>query len=155
MHFPNIREQFTDLGGNSLFSTIDLKISYHQILIAEKGTDGKLHLTVWGKILIQLSTIRYDKCTIYFSTPNGGNLKGVANIKIYVDDFLLYSKNVEDHLKLINQVLERLTKNNISINFSKCVFCQEKVKFLGNSIQNQGISPCLLDKEKIIKCLEP
>ncbi|KAG0437389.1 Retrovirus-related Pol polyprotein from transposon 17.6 [Dictyocoela muelleri] len=69
-------------------------------------------------------------------------------IKIYIDDFLIFSKSIEEHESHLNRVFQRLINNNIKINLDKSSFYSEEVKFLGSIITNKGIKPNI---QKILK----
>ena len=63
------------------------------------------------------------------------------NTKIinFVDDFLIYSKNINDHLKDIELLLEILHENKFTIKFEKCKFLREEIDFLGHTVTTKGI----------------
>jgi len=50
---------------------------------------------------------------------------------VYFDDILIYSKNLDEHLGHLRQVLIILRKHHLLANLEKCIFCQENVVSLG------------------------
>jgi len=51
-------------------------------------------------------------------------------VVVYLDDILIYSENMEDHIKLVQNVLDRLEQCDLAVLLKKLVFHQEEVKFL-------------------------
>jgi len=49
---------------------------------------------------------------------------------IYLDDILIYSKNLKEHKKQVKEILRHLKANRLYVSPSKCKFHQEQVKFL-------------------------
>ncbi|KAG0434077.1 Retrovirus-related Pol polyprotein from transposon 17.6 [Dictyocoela muelleri] len=66
-------------------------------------------------------------------------LKEIPNVFVYLDYILLYSPNYEEHLEILNTVLNRLHKSGVSINFEKSNFAFNSVKYLGHVITPSGI----------------
>ncbi len=71
---------------------------------------------------------------------------------IYLDDIIIYSKFIKDHLKHVRLVLERLKKYGIKFNVAKCEIAKEQVKYLGHVITQGQIKP-QIEIEKIEKIL--
>jgi hypothetical protein len=57
----------------------------------------------------------------------------------YIDDNLIFSKNMEDHECHVCLVLEKLWEVRLYTKFEKCEFHQSKVEFLGYIISRDGI----------------
>jgi len=68
------------------------------------------------------------------------SLIGVC-IFVYMDDILVYSPNMDQHLKDLEKVFSILRKHKFSINLEKCHFCQESVEVLGHVLSKDGIKP--------------
>lgn len=60
-------------------------------------------------------------------------------IIIYLDDIMIATENIEDHLRIIKEVFERLVENNLELRNDKCEFLRTSVKYLGYTIDGNGI----------------
>ncbi len=63
--------------------------------------------------------------------------KGVV---VYLDDVLIYSRDIESHKKLLNEVFTLLAKHKLYLKESKCHLYLENVAFLGHVISSSGVS---------------
>ncbi|KAF9761213.1 Transposon Ty3-I Gag-Pol polyprotein [Nosema granulosis] len=80
-------------------------------------------------------------------------LKNMPLVKIFVDDFLIFSKTKEDHEKHLKVVLEKHRNEGISVNFAKSSFRKREVVYPGKIIDKDEIRPdlsSLIKMEKII-----
>jgi len=67
---------------------------------------------------------------------------GAHSVTIYVDDILCSSNgSLEDHYKLVAEVIRRLTKANLVLNPEKVVFAQRSIYLLGWSVINGKLVP--------------
>lgn len=57
-----------------------------------------------------------------------------------MDDILVYSKTLEEHIQLLQQVFQILEQNQFLIKRSKCMFAQPKVDYLGHVISAAGVA---------------
>ena len=60
---------------------------------------------------------------------------------IYIDDIIIFSKSVEEHLSHLEEVFRRLREANVKLNPKKCNFVKQKVEYLGHVVTPDGISP--------------
>ncbi len=60
---------------------------------------------------------------------------------VYIDDVLMKSSSVEDHLKKINHVLNQLTTAGAKISLHKIQWCKTKVNYVGLLVGRNGIEP--------------
>ena len=61
------------------------------------------------------------------------------NIEIYIDDMVMKSKVVSEHLKDLRTIFEILRKYKLRLNASKCSFNVGSGKFLGYMVTHRGI----------------
>ena len=57
---------------------------------------------------------------------------------IFLDDILLYSKTVADHLGRLRKVFVRLEKAGLKLNPKKCRLFRKSVPFLGHVVSRKG-----------------
>lgn len=50
---------------------------------------------------------------------------------VYLDDILIYSKDVTQHTKFVEAVLQRLLENQLFVKAKKCEFHMSYISFLG------------------------
>lgn len=60
---------------------------------------------------------------------------------VYIDEFLIASKDEEEHHRHIKIVYERLAKPNLTLNFDKCEFNKSTIDYLEHRISANGIMP--------------
>ena len=72
----------------------------------------------------------------------------------YLDDFLIFSETIEDHLIHLRHLLIRFKKFGLFVNRKKCVFAKDTVKFLGDEVSVNGIRP-LQEKISLVEQLIP
>ena len=68
-------------------------------------------------------------------------LSGLPGVLCHVDDILIYGKDAAEHESRLHATLERIQAAGVTLNESKCQFYQSHVNFLGNVIDESGISP--------------
>ena len=76
------------------------------------------------------------------------------NIEVYIDDKVVKSKVVSEHVGDLRDIFEILRKHKLCLNASKCSFGVGSGKFLGYMVIHRGIevNP---DQVKAINSLQP
>ncbi|XP_058725857.1 uncharacterized mitochondrial protein AtMg00860-like [Vicia villosa] len=61
-------------------------------------------------------------------------------VVIFIDDILIYSRTIEEHMEHLRIVLSVLREKRLFAKFSKCEFWMSEVKFLGHVISGGGVA---------------
>ncbi|GBG67160.1 hypothetical protein CBR_g81585 [Chara braunii] len=60
---------------------------------------------------------------------------------VYLEDILIFSKTVEEHVAHLDKVLNLLRQHKFKINGEKCEFGRTRVLYLGHEISAEGLKP--------------
>jgi hypothetical protein len=145
---PRLDDMLDELHGSCIFSKIDLKSGYHQIRMKE-GDEWKTAFKTKHGL--------YEWLVMPFGLTNAPNtfvhlMNHVLHafigkfVVVYFDDILIYSKNLNENLDYLRNVLSVLRSEQLYANLKKCTFCMEKIVFHGYVVTAQGIE---MDKEKV------
>lgn len=61
-------------------------------------------------------------------------------VLFFLDDILIYSATMEDHMEHLQLVLEQLRHHQFFLKASKCSFAQPSLEYLGHIISAKGVS---------------
>ena len=59
----------------------------------------------------------------------------------YLDDILIYSPDVETHLKHLELIFQRLCEVDLKLKMDKCSFLKKHIQYLGHIVSGDGIKP--------------
>ncbi len=69
------------------------------------------------------------------------DLIGEGKVTIYLDDILIFSKNLDEHRRIVNwRILQRLRENKLFLKAEKCEFEVLGTEYLGGNHQRR-LSP--------------
>ena len=76
------------------------------------------------------------------------------SIEVYIDDMVVKSKVVSEHVRDLGDIFEILRRHKLRLNASKCSFGVGSRKFLGYMVTHKGIevSP---DQIRAVNSLQP
>ena len=72
----------------------------------------------------------------------------------YLDDIIIFSKTLEEHLSQIRMVIEKLHSAKLSMKLSKCHFFSKEIQYLGYILSTKGIQ-LLPSKTQAIQQMQP
>ena len=73
----------------------------------------------------------------------------------YLDDIIVFSETLDEHVEHVRQVLDRLRAHNLTLSIGKCVFAQREVKFLGHIVADGTVRPDPAKTEALRDLLPP
>ena len=68
-------------------------------------------------------------------------MQGLDMVAVYLDDIIITGTTKEEHLKMLNLILERLQSAGLHLNRTKCFFLQPSLDYLGHRLDEHGIHP--------------
>ena len=64
---------------------------------------------------------------------------GPGFVSVYLDDILVFSHSLQDHLKHLRIVIERLVAVGLKLKPAKCHFVRAELEYLGHVITREGL----------------
>ncbi|GBG61302.1 hypothetical protein CBR_g19835 [Chara braunii] len=149
---PRIDDLLERLGGAKFFSKLDLKSGYHQILIRPQDRYKIAFKTRYGHFEWVVMPFGLTNAPTTFQAAMTNEFRAMLDrfVLVYLDDILVYSRTLEEHLDHLRRVLGTLRRAKFKANRDKCEFVRQELEYLGHFVTPQGISP-LSDKIQAVQ----
>lgn len=138
---PYITTILDQLRDARYISSIDLKKAFWQIPLSAESCE-KTAFTVPGRGLFEFNVLPFG---LHNSPQTLQRLMDKIfgpkfdKVFVYLDDIIIVSSTFEEHISLLKEVYERLKKAGLNVNFEKCEFCRNSLKYLGFVVDAQGL----------------
>ena len=147
---PDIEEILREVSRHKYRSLIDGKDAYEQIRVIPEHVSRTIFTTPDGtmeSLVMQQGDCNagatYQTLMNHIFAPYLG-----VFVYVYLDDIIIFSDSIEDHVKHVRIVFDILRKEKLYLGPSKMQFFAEELRILGHVINDKGISmdPHRVDK---------
>src|SRR6478735_4252927 len=144
---PLIDDLLGRLSKGKYFTTLDLRNGYHLVRIAEGDEWKTAFRTRHGLFEYLVMPFGLTNPPATFQHFMNHTLRGLLdkNVECYLDDIVIYSETLEEHVQHVRAVLDRLKQQNLYAKISKCDFHKSSVRWLGYVVSHNGLA---MDPEK-------
>ena len=145
---PRIDDTLDLLGGASYFSTLDLASGYWQVEVDPLDREKTAFITPFGLHQFRVMPFGLSNAPATFQRLMEQVLAGLhwSTCLVYLDDIIVFSRTVADHLDQLRDVFTRLKNAGLTLKPSKCHLLQMEVRYLGHVVSGKGIQT---DPEKV------
>ena len=143
---PRINESLSKLGDAKFFTTLDLGSAFWQVPLRKQdrektGFACELGLFQWKRMPFGLcnATATFQRLmaqALTSVTKKYGNL-----IMCYVDDVVIATPTLEDHIERLEEVLSCMKQAGLKCKPSKCEILRDSIKYLGRLVDKHGVRP--------------
>jgi len=150
---PLLASAFEPVQGATVFTKLDLRNAYHLLRIRDGDEWKTAFKTPLGQFEYLVMPFGLTNAPACFQALVNDVLRDFLNVFVfvYIDDILIYSKDLSEHKKHVRLVLQRLLENKLFVKAEKCEFHQQSVTFLGFVLEGGQVKP---SEEKIKAVLE-
>lgn len=140
----------------NFFSVLDLSEAYYQLPLTEEASRKAAIICNDGVFRPLRTQFGLKNAPARFCEMMASMIRGLENfIFFYLDDFLIFSASVEEHIQHVELLLQRLEKYGMFLHEEKCHFCLSEVNFLGYRVSGKGLLPMKDNVEAIRKLSAP
>ena len=145
---PNINNLLTDLPPAKHFSTLDLASGYLQMKVHPNDTHITAFAVEGGLYEFLVMPFGLSGAPSSFQRVIDKIFEHIlpTQLRKYLDDLLIIGSTETNHLENFQRVLQILWNKNLKIKAKKCNLFQNKLKFLGHTISENGVE---CQKEKV------
>jgi hypothetical protein len=140
---PNITDTLDKLGKAQYFSALDLWSGFHQIKIDPRDIE---------KTAFTVENGHYEFLKLLFGLKNApASFQRIMdnilreflgkNCVIYLDDILVYSTSLQEHIEVLDKIFKKLQTFNLKVQLDKCDFLKKETSYLGHVITKEGVKP--------------
>jgi len=143
-----IDELLDQLHGVVIFSKIDLRSGYHQILVKAEDVQKSTFRSRYGHYEFLVMPFGVTNAPTIFMDYMDRIFRPFLDkfVVVFIDDILIYSHSIEKHVEHLRTVLNILREKQLYAKISKCEFWMFEIQFLEHVIFAQGVS---LDPSKV------
>ena len=150
---PRIEDLLDKLSGAKYFTSLDMTGAYHQIKIKPEDIEKTAFRTPYGHFEFIVLPFGLCNAPATFQTFMNTLFREEIDsfVLVYLDDIMIFSKTLEQHIKHVRHVLQKMQSKGLKLNLAKCSFFKTKIEWLGYIISAEGIE---VDKKKIQAILD-
>ena len=152
---PKIDEIYARLKDSKIYSTFDMRSGYYHMVLFEESRQKSAFVSAYGKWEFKRCPFGLAQAPAYFQRLVNEVLSGLTFAFGYLDDILVFSPDMETHLKHLRILFERLRSADLKLKEVKCNFLKKHIQYLGHIISGEGITPVPEKLESIQKMLPP
>ena len=139
---PRIEHMWSSLKNKKVLLSVDLRSSYHHLLIKPEDRHKTAFVCDFGKF-------EFTRASIGIAT-SPDFLKDLMNklffsfgsfCVVYMDDLLIFSDSPQQHLQHLESIFQKFRESKLKVKLSKSDFFKEELEFLGHKIGIHGICP--------------
>lgn len=145
---PHIRDIFDSLGGNSLFTTLDLAAGYWQVPMDPNDAPKTAFATPAGLFEFSVMPFGLKNAPASFQRMMDSVLRnlGPETVSVYIDDLISPARFPDDFFLKLRRIFDRLRSYRLHLRLDKCQFARSSLRFLGHMVTADGIA---VDPDKI------
>ena len=149
---PLIADTLDALNNSKIFSKIDLKSGFWSISMDDDSRPKTAFVCHMGLFEFNVLPFGLTNSPATFQRYLQSCLNNLLwrFCLVYIDDVIIYSSSMDEHVDHVRLVLDRLAKHQLRLNAEKCEFGTSTVLYLGHVVTPEGVLPDS-DKTKAIE----
>lgn len=146
---PKVDTLIWKVAGSRYLSKLDVKKAFLNIPLREEDISKAAFVTEHGHF--EPLRMLFGLCTApatMQSVMNEGLRERIdsGHMIVYIDDVCIFTDTIEEHIEVLDKVLKALHDLGLRVVYSKCMFAEKQIPFLGFLISQEGVT---IDPQRI------
>ena len=139
---PRVSDVLNAVGNKPFMSSLDLVAAYHQLQIHEPDKEKTAFSIRGSKFHFNVVPFGLQSSPAFFARVINDVMYKILGPQcmVYLDDIILFSDTIDEHLQIIAEVLETLQHAGLKLKLPKCTFFANEINFLGYQLSKRGMS---------------
>lgn len=140
---PNIADVLDKLGNCHYFTTLDLASGFYQVEMKPEDVPKTAFNVEHGHFEFLRMPMGLKNSPSTFQRVMDNVLRDLQNTicLVYLDDIIVFSTSLQEHMVNLQKVFQRLRESNFKIQLDKSEFLKLETAYLGHIISKDGIKP--------------
>lgn len=123
------------------FTVFDAAKGYHQCKLSSTSQPLTTFITPFGRYAFLRAPYGVTSISEHYNRRMDEAFAGLPGYRKVVDDVIIYSKTLEEHIQHVRTFMARCQERGISLNVKKLQLARKSVKFAGFIVSNEGYRP--------------
>ena len=130
------------VAGAKVFTKLGLNDRYHLIRMRKGDEDKTAFQTRYRQYEYKVMLFGLVNIPATFPTMMNKILREFWDhgVVVDLDDILIYSENMDDHIKLVQKVLDQHEQHGLAVSLKKSVFHEDEVEFSEYIVKTSGVT---------------
>ena len=152
---PRLLDCIDQVGEATYISKLDLLKGYWQVPLTARAKQVYSFVTGDGLFSFDVLPFGCKNAPASFQRLMNEVVKGIPKVSCYLDDIIVFSDTLQEHLDQLIQLLEALRSANLVVNLAKSEFLQSSVEYLGHVVGHGQVTPKQANVEAILNMQPP
>lgn len=141
---PLIDDHLDRLRDKQYFTCLDLRNGFYHVKVAESSVKLTAFVTPLGQfeyLRMPFGLTNAPRVFQRFIYNIFSDLIQQDKLLLYIDDILIATKDIDEHIEILREVLNRAAQFHLDFRFDKCSILLQEINYLGYIINKDGIQP--------------
>ena len=136
---PAFDETLAQLSGACVFNKLDANSGFWQIPLTAFSKLLTTFLTHHGRYCFNKLPFGISSASEHYQKRIGKIQQGLPDVLCHMDNVLVFGRDIQEHDRRLEEVLQQIQAAGAILNQEKCQFCKSSLKCLGHLIDHTGI----------------